>query len=480
MKLIIRYLTAFLLLACSACESWLNVTPSDRLSEDMLFEDREGFIKALNGVYIELNATQLYGKDMTAGALDVMGQYYNVSASSHVFGQYGKLIYTENNEKTLFDNMWQKCYLVIACCNTIIEKCDENTANLSPVWLGVIKGEALALRAMLHFDMLRLFGPLTSELEKESIPYQTSSLQEVTPILSGEKVIELILDDLKTALNLLKESDPYFVSEVFSDTDINYRQFRMNYFATKALMARVYLWAGDKNNACMTAKEVIAEGQQEGAELFPFVTNEAATSSNPDRIFFTEVLFGVYNSTREKLHEELFAPTLESTSILTLASTARRDELYDENDYRYQVWSTYNNNGTSVLYQRKYEKQDNVTDSRQYMIALIRMSEMYLIVAECSENLDEATSYLNIYRNARNCFSIYPTRENMISTLADEYKKEMLGEGQLFFFYKRQEMINIPDGNLASGTKNVELSKYVIPLPESETDQRINSMDISK
>ena len=87
---------------------------------------------------------------------------------------------------------------------------------------------------------------------------------------------------------------------------------------------------------------------------------------------------------------------------------------------------------------------------------------------------------MNIYRNARNCFSIYPTRENMISTLADEYKKEMLGEGQLFFFYKRQEMINIPDGNLASGTKNVELSKYVIPLPESETDQRINSMDISK
>ena len=33
-------------------------------------------------------------------------------------------------------------------------------------------------------------------------------------------------------------------------------------------------------------------------------------------------------------------------------------------------------------------------------------------------------------------------------------------------------MVNIPDGNQATGTKNVELAKYVVPLPESETDQR--------
>lgn len=102
----------------------------------------------------------------------------------------------------------------------------------------------------------------------------------------------------------------------------------------------------------------------------------------------------------------MFAPTLESTSILTLAGTARRDDLYDnENDYRYSVWSTYNKNGTSVLYHRKFEKQDNVTASRQYMIPLIRMSEMYLIAVECCK-LGEASVYLNTFRNARNCNSL--------------------------------------------------------------------------
>ena len=115
----------------------------------------------------------------------------------------------------------RKAYALILNCNIIIEKCDENKAGLSPVWKGSIKGEALALRAMLHFDMLRLFGPLTSELDKESIPYQTNSDQTVTPLLSGSEVIGLILDDLKNAVGLLKDTDPYFVEEEFSDTDLN-------------------------------------------------------------------------------------------------------------------------------------------------------------------------------------------------------------------------------------------------------------------
>ena len=130
LNFIIKYGLALLLLSFYSCESWLNVTPSDRLSEEMLFNDREGFVKALNGVYIELNTNELYGRNLTAGALDVMGQYYSVASSSHAFYNYGGLVYTGNDEKALFDNMWQKCYAVIACCNTIIEKCDENKAGL--------------------------------------------------------------------------------------------------------------------------------------------------------------------------------------------------------------------------------------------------------------------------------------------------------------------------------------------------------------
>ena len=93
--------------------------------------------------------------------------------------------------------------------------------------------------------------------------------------------------------------------------------------------------------------------------------------------------------------------------------------------------------------------------------------------------MDEAVGYLNTLRNARNCFSVYPTVDGLKNYIALEYRKEMLGEGQMFFFYKRKEIVNIPDGTQASGTKNVELNKYVVPLPDSETSQRTNT-DTSK
>ena len=53
MKTKIKYGWLLCLLVFSACNSWIDITPSDRLNEDMLFEDRQGFEKAINGVYVE-------------------------------------------------------------------------------------------------------------------------------------------------------------------------------------------------------------------------------------------------------------------------------------------------------------------------------------------------------------------------------------------------------------------------------------------
>ena len=50
MKTKIKYGWLLCLLVFSACNSWIDITPSDRLNEDMLFEDRQGFEKAINGV----------------------------------------------------------------------------------------------------------------------------------------------------------------------------------------------------------------------------------------------------------------------------------------------------------------------------------------------------------------------------------------------------------------------------------------------
>lgn len=487
MKSMIQHsLLALVLLMCaSSCESWLKVTPEDRLAEDMLFADRKGFVKALNGVYIELTTTQLYGQDLTVGALDAMAQYYNASAapSGHPFKNVASYLYTESGEKSLFQGIWEKAYKMIANCNTIVEKCEANDCPVDDPYRSMIKGEALALRALLHFDLLRLFGPLPSQLNQPAIPYQTSSELAVMPILTGQTTLNLIINDLQEAAALLKTSDPYCASAdekaLYDQTDIDYRQFRLNYYAVRALLARAYLWGGEKETAYTLATGIILEAQNNGQPLFPFVTNSAATNSTqPDRVFASEVLFAVYHSSREKIYKELFSPELEDTKILTAAGNltdGRVNEMYDDkNDYRYQAWAVYNRNGVAVVYNRKYQ-EENATAKFRYMIPLVRLSELYLIAAECAPTMGEASNYLNAVRNARNCFSVELSEDNRMSQIASEFKREMLGEGQLFFFYKRNEMVNIPDGAQSAGTKNIELNLYVIPLPESETSQRTST-----
>lgn len=489
MKNIFKYSLIALLFLTSSCESWIDIKPTDRLTEDMVFSSKAGFLKALNGVYIELNSTTLYGQNLTAGMIDGMAQYYTLtSSSSNIYYNFAKYTYTDATVKSTFDQIWQKTYKLITNCNIILEKCGESNPLLPGAYFGIVKGEALALRAMLHFDMLRLFGPVYSQGSSTlCIPYMTTADQEIQPLLSAQAVADNIIKDLKDAATLLEASDPVLTSGVrnYADAagvnDMNYRQYRLNYFAVKALLARAYLWKGDKANALTVAEDIIGKAQVPGSEIFPFVTNANATNSTiPDRVFSTEVLFSLYYMNRVSIQNNLFAPTLQSNARLTFAGTltsGRVNDLYeDKNDYRYKMWASYNNNGTNVLYLRKYE---DVTDASgkanawRYMVPLIRLSEVYLIAAECTDNLTLATQYLNKVRNSRSCFSVYPTSaDGLMTYISAEFRKEMIGEGQLFYFYKRIGALNIPNGSILTGNMNVTLNNYVVPLPVSETSQR--------
>lgn len=62
--------------------------------------------------------------------------------------------------------------------------------------------------------------------------------------------------------------------------------------------------------------------------------------------------------------------------------------------------------------------------------------------------------------------------------IAKEFRREFLGEGQMFFFYKRNGMTKIPNGRgseESKGTINMTTSNYVVPLPDSETSVRLDN-----
>ena len=474
---------ALSLIAAVACESWIDVEPIDRLSEDKVYSTQKGFLQALNGVYAEMNNNTVYGGHLSVGVIDVLAQYYDGgSENSYTYYYYPRYDYTNTGVKNTFSNVWSKMYSLISSANIILEKC-EQTDVLPSQYQKMIKGEALAMRAMFHLDLLRLFGPVMSENAHEmAIPYVTVADQNIQDFLTADVVIDRIIHDLTEASGLLQSSDPVLTDgvkhtpEAGDNIDFCYRQYRLNYFAVQVLLARAYLWKGDQTEALTISENAISKAES----IFPFISSSAANGSYPDRVFSSEVIFALYNTNRINVYRKYFASTLDTRNILSFAGTldsGRIPELYDsQNDLRYKMWSASSEGDNDLIF-NKYEDvvlKDGSTNHYCYMMPLIRLSELYLIAAECETDFSKALTYLNTLRNKRNCPNVTPRNsEELMNNITSEFRKEMIGEGQMFFFYKRHAMQSIPNGSSTSGNINMIMKNYVVPVPDSEIDNRL-------
>mgnify|MGYP007086051360 CR=1 FL=1 len=60
----------------TGCTDWLDVQPVDQVAEEQMFTSEEGFRQGLNGVYVELCSSNLYGGDLQVGTVEVLAQRY--------------------------------------------------------------------------------------------------------------------------------------------------------------------------------------------------------------------------------------------------------------------------------------------------------------------------------------------------------------------------------------------------------------------
>ena len=78
MKIKLSYILVMLGALCASCSDFLDVQPSDRISEGQNFSTVAGFKQALNGIYIDLNASELYGRTLSCEFIEIMAQRYDV------------------------------------------------------------------------------------------------------------------------------------------------------------------------------------------------------------------------------------------------------------------------------------------------------------------------------------------------------------------------------------------------------------------
>lgn len=457
----------YTLLACiagcmtfSSCSDWFDVSPSTDVPANELFETEAGFQSALAGAYIGMTERNAYGDNLSFGMLDQMAQLYDMIPSGatekSAIYQYETETNDGYNTKSRLADTWMQAYKMIANVNNLMKWLDKNGERVipNPETRNMLRGEALAVRAYLHFDLLRGWGPMNYKNDPtaattRSIPYRVVADNSKLPLLPAQKVLEKILDDLNNAKSLME----YESKHSLSDANYQNRRFRFNYHAINAVLARVYNYMGATDKAITCAQEVIDHC---GLEL------QSSNSSDP--ILFNEVLCGLH---LYKMEENLSSAWSDGDKLTTqyFSNVNTFNTLFNassgtSNDMRYRAVKRY---PTEQVQSLKYLKNKNE------VVPLIRLPEMYYILCE-SKPLKESAHLLNEVRHKRG----YPTSEDEHFTtpsdrtkaLNREYRKEFYAEGQYYFFLKQHPDAPVEHFNEITLGK----AQYVFPLPDAEKE----------
>jgi len=409
---------------------------------------------------------------------------------------------------------------VIANANNIIQNIEKTTPELfkqGKMERDLILGEALACRAFMHFDLLRLFAPAPVNDDGQAyIPYVTTYPSLYAGKMSVKTVLDSVIKDLEKARPMvvawdtssmgrgtLTEGISRFYNEFIFDTEIysspeaheveeffKGRGYRMHYFAITAVLARAYLYAGEYEKAYNCAKEimnfkVVTFDERSGFPCFARDNYNGAAGewdTKTDLKTVSNLIFGVYQKEAVSHYSlsSYFHQNADASSANWFALNIDGQKVFhtrtgvDEYTFDYRAFRLLALMKGSIYISGKYYPSSDAATAEKnaQVVPLIRSSEMRYIMAEYfarNNNFTEAAKILTDIRAARGC-----TEQINISSWSDfqaeliqDARREYIGEGQLFFLYKRLDAA-IDFGDKTEPRK-LTRSEYLWPIPTDES-----------
>jgi len=341
----------------SGCQKYLDLEPSQSISENLALTSDANVKSVLTGAYSQFDDPGIYGGNLLRDAELLGGNDEIQWVGTYIDPRqvFNKTMIASNSEAY---SHWADSYEVINTVNNVLGAVgvvNEDDRDR-------VEGEALFLRGLMYFDLVRFFA--------EQYKFGTANTQYGVPLVltptdgidagsyvgrnTVDEVYSQVITDLTSAAAKLPEDNDVYASSG----------------AANALLARVYLQKGDYANARDAANAVIESG------MYELMTTYDAVFNNDNNT--TEDIFATQITPQDRFSS--------MTEFFSVPDYGGRDgdidilpghlNLYPAGDERLDLFFI----GNGAFRSGKWNNQYGVVN-------LIRLAEMYLIRAECNIRL---------------------------------------------------------------------------------------------
>ncbi len=421
-----------LLVLGTSCEKNLDLKPHQNLDESVALTSDANVKIVMVGAYSILRSSEIYGGCLLRNS-ELTGADGEISWQGTYNGPreiYNHEIIAANGDIT---GQWLRSYACINVCNNVLSA----LSVVEPADRERVEGEALFLRSLMFFDLVRFYA---LPFEPNGANTQLGVPLVITPThgISTEnnvgrntvaEVYTKVITDLERAASILPEENGYYATSG----------------AANALLARVYLQKADYAKARDAADKVIGSDVYALTDTYAKAfNNEEATSED---IFSTKFVAadGINQMT------EFWSTTEYGGRDGDIEIMQKHLDLYSEDDERLNLFWIGNDAWRSGKWNTMYG-----------LVNLFRLSEMYLIRAECNQRLSTTIgdTPLNDYNAIHERAGLTAKESVTLEDILYERRLELAHEGFKLHDMKRlkQNVGNMPYND----------PKLVYPIPARE------------
>jgi len=463
------------LILLASCEGFLDVKPGNSAPAETSITTANDAGVAISGLMRKMVSSSYYGRDFIIYG-DAKGGDFAIRSQGR--GLDGLYTFNHSASSGSYSGYWSQMYHCLLQINNLLANIKNiEDAGKGSTALSDYKGQALTARAIIYFDLIRLYGkPYNMDKASLGVPLILEPLPfNAKPTRSNvEQVYTQILKDLTDAAPLLSKS----IVKGF-----------INYYANMSMQARVNLYMNNYTAALAAAETVITSNK------YSLYANDKWVSSWSNE-FGAESIFeiAVYKEEADlgtsSLGYYLMRKSQKSGAMGWFMASdyfvARLGQ--DPLDVRKGIM-TYDETSSSrfgacLKYAGLELKGDKNDTPSATNIKVIRLSEIYLIAAESALNLPtpdmtKAVNYLNAIRKRAPSLAPATALTINMDMISDERSKELFAEGHRFFDMMRwNKSIEFNDDFISPAvqiphrTKIIDRTFYktILPIPKAEID----------